>query len=102
MILNYTKKDYLAKITELETYHDLLDRHLDILRGLKSEMFNFWDDEEGRKTAEVLNLIIKHTATTMTDIQETLALYRSNVEKLGGASESGDNILDTVLELLKL
>ena len=60
VIINYTKKDYDAKITELQGYYDLLSSHLEKLNGLKSQIFDFWNDENARKTAQTLTRMINN------------------------------------------
>ena len=100
IIINYTKKDYLAKIAELEGYYDLLSTHLDTLNGYKSQMFNFWNDPDAQKTGTILNSMIHRVERTMNQTSEMLTFYKAAVEKFGGTSTTTDELLEKALGLL--
>ena len=91
----YSKKDYIAKITELEGYHKQLSGHLGKMQEYKNKISNFWYDENAQTTAEILNVQIHATERTMAQVEENLIFYRSIIDKLSGVG-------DTVGEALKL
>lgn len=100
IIINYTKKDYLAKIAELEGYDQNLKTHLETLKGYKEQMFNFWDDPDAQKTGQALVLTIHQVERTMQQTEEMLTFYRSVVEKLGGVGTTTNELLEKALGLL--
>ena len=63
IILNYSGEHYEKKISMLENYANELQKHLDTLEGLKSQVNNFWKDED----AEVyLNNLTKQIISVRT------------------------------------
>lgn len=100
IIINYAKKDYLAKITELEGYHRQLSDHLGKMQEYKSQIPNFWEDENARTTAEILSIQIRSTERTMAQVEDNLTFYRSIIEKLGGVGSSTDEMLKKALGII--
>lgn len=100
VIINYTKKDYDAKITELQGYYDLLSSHLEKLNGLKGQIFDFWNDENARKTAQTLTRMINNVEFTMNQTSETLIFYRTCVDKLSGTNASISDLLGEAFQVL--
>ena len=100
IIINYAKKDYLAKITELEGYHKQLTEHLAKMQELKSQIPNFWEDENAQKTGEILNIQIHSTERTMAQVEDNLTFYRSIIEKLGGVGSSANELLEKALGII--
>lgn len=100
IIINYTKKDYLAKIAELEGHEKELQTHLETMKGYKDQMFNFWDDPDAQKTGLALNNMIHQVERSMQQTQEMLTFYRSAVEKFTGVGATTDELLEKALGLL--
>ena len=100
IIINYAKKDYLAKITELEGYHKQLSEHLGKLQEYKSQIPNFLEDENAQTTAEILNIQIHRTERTMAQVEDNLTFYRSIIEKLGGVGSSTNELLEKALGII--
>ena len=100
IVVNYTKAQYVAKITELEGYYRSLESHLARMEELKSQMFNFWDDENARKTGEILAIEIRQVRNAMTRTSDLLTFFKSTVEKLDGANLNVGNVLSDALGIL--
>lgn len=100
IIINYAKKDYLAKITELEGYHKQLSEHLGKMQEYKSQIPNFWEDENAQLAAQILNNQIRSTERTMAQVEDNLTFYRSIVEKLGGVGDSTSELLKKALSII--
>lgn len=100
IIINYAKKDYLAKITELEGYQKMLSEHLGKMQDYKSQIVNFWDDEDAQKTVQILNVMIHSTERTMTQVEDNLIFFRSIVEKFGGVGTSTNELLEKALGII--
>ena len=100
IIINYTKKDYLAKIQELEGYKKQLQTHLDTMKGYKEQMFDFWDDPDAQKTGKALNVMIHQVERSMQRTEDMLIFYRSTVEKFTGVDSTTNELLEKALGLL--
>ena len=75
--IKYTKAQYQAKIDELEAYYNELARHLTTLENLKSQMFNFWNDENARKAADSLVNTIAKVKGEMNYTREMIIMYKN-------------------------
>lgn len=102
IVLKFDKATYLAKITELEGLYKQLEQHLGTMEKLKQEMFNFWNDDEGREAGKVLTEQIRILRNSMDKINQTLTFYRSAVDELSSAKTAAGTAIGTALELLKL
>ena len=102
VIVNYAKKDYDAKITQLEGYNNLLNEHLGKMRELKGQIKEFWSDDNTETTVMILHEMILKTERTMDDVKENLIFYRSIVDKLEGVNNSSKGVLEEALGFLKL
>lgn len=100
IIINYTKKDYLAKISELEGYKKMLESHLASMMEYRGQMFDFWDDPAAQKTGIILNSMINRVKFTMDQTEEMLFFYRGAVEKFTGVGSTTDELLEKALGLL--
>lgn len=100
--LIYSKGIYEAKIDELQSYCDLLMSHIDRMETLKGQMYSFWDDENARLAAQLLELQLKHTRDTMNGIQETIIFYKNSINQLGTAGDAAKELLGQALEILGL
>ena len=98
--IKYTKSQYLAKISELEGYYNMLAEHLARMQDLKSKMFEFWDDENARTAGQVLAIKIRHVQNTMDITNDSILFYKSAVEKLDGANLSVGDLLGDALSIL--
>ena len=93
-ILNYSKAEYQAKITELEGYYAQLGQHLERMENLKSEMFNYWNDEAARKAGLILSSEIRSVRSAMDSTSDMMNFYKSAVEKFNGTIASIQDLLD--------
>ena len=93
-LLSYSKAEYQAKITELEGYYAQLSQHLERMEQLKSEMFNYWNDEAARKAGLILSSEIRSVRSTMDSTSDMINFYKSAVEKFDGTNASIQDLLD--------
>lgn len=95
--VKYTKAQYTAKISELESYYSQLETHLNTMEGLKDQMYQFWDDANARETGNALTTEIRQVRNAMDRTNDMLTFYKSAVDKLDGANLSvGGTITDAL------
>lgn len=100
LIIKYAKKDYLAKITELEGYHKQLTEHLAKMQDLKGDIGKFWESEGASTTAELLAIQIRATERTMAQVEDNLTFYRTIIDKLDGADLNASEMLRDALAVV--
>lgn len=94
VILKYSKGEYQAKISELEGFYNQLNQHLDRMNKLKSEMYNFWNDERARKAGLVLTGEINSVRSAMDRTLDMINFYKSAVAKFDGSIASIEDVLE--------
>lgn len=99
-MLKYSQSFYQGKINELEGYASILITHIDNLKNYKSQLPEFWDDDNGLTTARALETAIVNTKASLTQIKLQLAQYNNIVEQYGGASEDTQQTLENVIATL--
>jgi len=102
VIINYTKSQYLAKITELQGYYDMLAAHLDKLKGLKDQVVEFWQDDSSEKTLQLLQITINDVERSMQRTNEMLIFYRTTVEKMDASGSFADGSFEKLFGLVGL
>ncbi len=102
MIIKYTKQQYQAKVTELEGFYNQLVTHEGRMTELKSEMFQFWDDPNAQKTAQILTSQLQHVHNAMDQIAATISFYKSAIDKLSATGTIVDSILEKALGILAM
>ncbi len=102
VVIKYTKAQYQAKIDELEAYYSELARHLTNLENLKSQMFDFWNDENARKAADSLVNTIAKVKGEMNYTREMIIMYKNIVAKLDSTNASMSDLLEEASSMLKL
>lgn len=100
LIVKYSQAQYQAKITELEGYYNQLSQHLATMQDLKNQMYTFWEDENAQKAGQVLAEEIRHVTTTMDRTHETIAFYKSSIEKLDGVNVDVGGLFQDALSVL--
>ena len=100
IMINYTKSQYLAKITELEGYYGQLEQHLGRMEDYKKQMFDFWNDQNAQDAGNVLTIEIRQVRNAMDRTADLLTFYKSAVEKMGGAGSTAKAILEDALSVL--
>ena len=100
LIIKYTKAQYQAKITELESYSQQLEQHLSRMEGLKEKMFQFWDDPNARTVGQVLNIQIRQVRNATTRTNDLLTFYRTSVEKLDASGGLASGLLEEAMGIL--
>jgi len=58
-VFNHSKKQYVAKISEIEGLKSQLEAHHTKLIELREQIPYFWDDDNAKATAEALQLTIE-------------------------------------------
>ena len=102
VVIKYTKAQYQAKIDELEAYYSELARHLTNLENLKSQMFDFWNDENARKAADSLVNTIVKVKGEMNYTREMIIMYKNIVAKLDSTNASMSDLLEEASSILNL
>lgn len=102
VVIKYTKAQYQAKIDELEAYYSELARHLTNLENLKSQMFDFWNDENARKAADSMVNTIAKVKGEMNYTREMIIMYKNIVAKLDSTNASMSDLLEEASSMLKL
>ncbi len=99
--VKYTQAQYNAKLTELEGYHSQLASHLQTMESLKSSMYQFWNDDNARKTGEALAAEIRQVKNAMTRTSDLITFYKSSVERMNAANSSAGSVVGEALDVLK-
>lgn len=99
-MLKYSQGFYKGKITELETYASMLTEHIETLKNFKSQLPEFWDDENGLSTARALESAIVGTNHALTQIKMQLAQYGRLVDEYEGASQDVQQKIENALSAL--
>lgn len=102
VVIKYTKAQYQSKIDELEAYYNELARHLTNLENLKSQMFDFWNDENARKAADSLVNTITKVKGEMNYTREMIIMYKNIVAKLDSTNASMSDFLEEASSMLNL
>lgn len=102
VLLNYSKKQYLEKIEQLEGYCQKLNLHLSEMESLKGEINNFWNDSNAHKTAQLLEIEISAVKGAMQTTQETIKFYRETVESFDETQKKVDDSFNIALGFLNL
>lgn len=102
VILNYSKKQYLDKIDQLEGYCQKLNQHLEEMEVLKNGINNFWNDVNAQRAAQLLAIEITAVKGAMETTQETIKFYRTTVESFDETQKEVDDKLSTALNILNL
>lgn len=100
IVVNYTKAQYQAEIAELEGYYNQLSTHLSRMEELKSQIFEFWDDENAQKSANVLVTQIRHVQSTMDRTSEMISFYKSAIEEMDGVNLKIGDLLESAIKIL--
>lgn len=100
IVVNYTKSQYEAKISELEGYYKQLEQHLQRMEGLREKMFQFWDDPNARTVGSVLEIQIRQVRNASARTMDMLTFYRNAVSQLDASSSLSNEILEGALSVL--
>lgn len=100
VLVKYNQNQYNAKITELEGYYTRLSTYLDRMVELKEQIFDFWQDEDGRKAAIALQLQIESTQTTMDQLMGSINSYKTIVAELDVTKTQVSGDVDAAIQAL--
>ena len=99
-MINYTKAQYEAKVSELEGYYSQLSDHLSKMEDLKNRMYQFWDDENARTTGKMLEIEIRQVRNSMERTKDILNFYKSSIAKLDSSNSAINNTLQEAISIL--
>lgn len=99
-LFNYTRNEYEIKVAELEELIARLNQHLDRLQELRSQIPQFWDDENARETGVVLDKTIKRVLDAMNLSENLSRTYKSTIEALGGSKETLAELIGDAMGIL--
>lgn len=100
LILNYSKKQYVEKIEQLEGYLQKLNLHLAEMESLQGKIKNFWNDDNANRAAQLLGLEIEAVKGAMKTTQETINFYRATVESFDETKKKVDEKFDAAFSIL--
>ena len=102
-IFNYSKNEYIQKINELERFIARLKEHMEKLKELRGQVFEFWEDEDARNTCRVLDDTILEVETETMNAERLCTNYRTTVDSMSGAQGVlGQSIQDALAALTGL
>ncbi len=99
-LFNYTRHEYEIKVAELEELIARLNQHLDRLQELRSQIPQFWDDENARETGVVLDKTIKRVLDAMNLSENLSRTYKSTIEALGGSKDTLAGLIGEAMGIL--
>ena len=100
MVIKYNQQTYQAKIDILEGYYQTLGTHLTRMEALKSEMFNYWNDESAQKAGVALTLTIGDTRDAMDKVTDQMTFFRSLIDQLEGTRGTVDELLELAVKVI--
>lgn len=100
LMFNYTKRDYEVKVDKLETLIRELENHLSKLRELRSSVPSFWDDDEGRKTCQILDEMISKVVNKMDQAKSLTRIYKNAISEFDTSKSVMVETLESAFGLL--
>lgn len=99
-MLKYTESIYLGKIDQLTNYISMLNEHMEQLEKYKNELKNFWDDVEGERLADSLQMAVTSTRNQLYYLQKQLGFYQKMVHEYQGASADVQQKIENVFQTM--
>lgn len=99
-VLHYSKGVYQNKINEIENFIKRLDDHLVTLRDYRSQIGNFWDDENARQAGKDLDILIRQVTNAQERARDMLGVYNKIVQDLDNANQSTLGLLGEAGDIL--
>ena len=99
-VLNYTAQTYQNKINAITDLLERLSSHLATMKDLRSQVYNFWDDDLAREACQDLDIMIRQVENTQERTLDLLNLYRGIVDDMSNASIFNTGALKDAGDLL--
>lgn len=99
-LFNYSKSEYETKISELEALISRLNEHLTTLRNLRSQVPQFWDDENAQETSRALDTTISKVEREMSTAESLARTFRTAVESLDSSKDVVKNLVSDAMGIL--
>ena len=97
---NYTKQQYLDKISDLEALSARLEKHIMNMENLKTELGPIWDDENGRKMIKNLDQTIAITKIQANYANAMLKTFKETVAEMDSSQSALGAVLDVANMIL--
>lgn len=99
-MLKYTESIYLGKIDQLTNYISMLNEHMEQLEKYKNELKIFWNDVEGERLADSLQMAVTSTRNQLCYLQKQLGFYQRMVREYHGASADVQQKIESVFQTM--
>lgn len=99
-IFNYSKKQYLDKITELEGLIARLNEHLSELENLRAEISSFWNDSGSSAVLSNLDQTILTTKHRTSYAQSLMETFQKTVDEMDQSQDGLNAALDAAKTIL--
>ena len=95
-VLNYTKKQYEYKVSELETYLRKLSAHYETLQSYRNEICNFWESDEALQYGKLLDIEIRAVYNAQEMVKHDIEAYK---EIIAGMKDTTTIIVEKVADI---
>ena len=95
-ILNYQKKQYEDRISELETCLSKLNAHYETLQSYRNEICNFWESYEALHYGKLLDIEIRAVYNAQEQVKHDI---EANKEIIAGMKDTTTLIVEKVADI---
>ena len=95
-ILNYQKKQYEDRISELETCLSKLNAHYETLQSYRNEICNFWESDEALHYGKLLDIEIRAVYNAQEMVKHDI---EANKEIIAGMKDTTTLIVEKVADI---
>lgn len=95
-ILNYQKKQYEDRISELETCLSKLNAHYETLQSYRNEISNFWESDEALHYGKLLDVQIRAVYNAQEQVKHDI---EANKEIIAGMKDTTTLIVEKVADI---
>ena len=95
-ILNYQKKQYEDRISELETCLSKLNAHYETLQSYRNEISNFWESDEALHYGKLLDIEIRAVYNAQEMVKHDIEAYK---EIIAGMKDTTTLIVEKVADI---
>lgn len=100
-IYDYSKDQYEKAISRLENLVKQLDSHLTKLRELRTNVPNFWEDEDAKATCTALDMTIDRIVFDMDTCKDLISAYQTAMAEFDISKSKTTQLLTDALAILK-
>lgn len=93
LIMKYQASEYEDKVTDLESYAERLNDHLEKLEGYQKEIPEFWTGREAEHYEELLTKYILACRDANERVADLKLMYSNAMEDMEQQSEAVDSII---------